>query len=453
MSAAEDSRSTPVQDESDRKRENTGDAEGPPEGVAAAKPVDVLIVEDSPTQALKLRYFLEKNEYRVSSARHGLEALARIEESAPDVIITDIAMPEMDGFELCNRVRGDARFKHLPVILLTSLSDPRDVVRGLQCGANNFIVKPYDEQFLLSQIRNLLANVELRRAPITDGGIEIFFAGQKHLLVADRLQVVDLLLSSYDAAVQKNRELQRASEKLEQQTRELERSNNELNQFGYVVSHDLQEPLRAITGFLDLLHRRYRGQLDEKADQYIDFAVNGARRMQALIQDLLSYARVGARQLQFAPVDTARVLRDALANLRVAIEESGAAVSSDEKLPTVSGDVTQLIQLFQNLIGNALKFRREDSPLEIRISAASRERSVEFTVSDTGIGIAESDFERIFQVFQRLHERGKYPGTGIGLAVCKKIVERHGGDIWVESEVGKGTTFHFTLPLAAPGSS
>jgi light-regulated signal transduction histidine kinase (bacteriophytochrome) len=344
-------------------------------------------------------------------------------------------------------VRGDQRFKHLPVILLTSLSDPRDVVRGLQCGANNFIVKPYDEQFLLSQIQNLLANVELRRAPASDAGIEIFFAGQKHLLVADRLQVVDLLLSSYDAAVQKNRELQRATEKLEQQTRELERSNNELNQFGYVVSHDLQEPLRAITGFLDLLHRRYRGQLDEKADQYIDFAVNGARRMQALIQDLLSYARVGARQVKFVPVDTARVLRDALANLRAAIEESGAQVSHEETLPTISGDATQLTQLFQNLIGNALKFRREDCPLQIRIGAASRERRAEFAIGDNGIGIAESDFDRIFQVFQRLHERGKYPGTGIGLAVCKKIVERHDGEIWVESEPGKGTTFHFTLPL------
>jgi hypothetical protein len=412
-----------------------------------AAPREILVVEDSATQALKLRYFLEKNGYRVSLARNGIEALARLAERVPDVIITDVAMPEMDGFELCSKVRGDEGLKHLPVILLTSLSDPRDAVRGLQCGANNFIVKPYDERFLLSQIDCLLANVALRRSAAVGNDIEVFFAGQKHLVLADRVQVIDLLLSSYDAAVQKTRELQLATEKLEEQTRELERSNNELDQFGYVVSHDLQEPLRAVTGFLDLLQRRYKHQLDDKAGEYIEFAVHGAQRMQALIRDLLAYARLGAREKEFAPADCRKVLRDALANLRAALDESGAEVTWEDKLPLVRGNAIQLTQLFQNLIGNALKFRRPEEPPRIRISATPRDGRCEFAVADNGIGIEEKDFGRIFQVFQRLHERGKYPGTGIGLAVCKKIVERHGGEIWVESKAGKGTTFRFTLRM------
>jgi two-component system, sensor histidine kinase and response regulator len=420
----------------------------PPTDAGVAEQRKILIVEDSATQSLKLRYFLEKSGYEVGLARNGLEALARLKEHVPDVIITDVAMPEMDGFELCSRVRTDERLKRLPVILLTSLSDPRDAVRGLQCGANNFIVKPYDERFLLSQIDCLLANADLRRSAAEGNDIEIFFAGQKHLVVADRMQIIDLLLSSYDAAVQKTRELQLATEKLEAQTRELERSNNELDEFGYVVSHDLQEPLRAVTGFLDLLKRRYKDQLDDKAGEFIEFAVQGAQRMQALIRDLLAYARLGAREKEFAPVDCRLVLRDALANLRAAIDESGAEVAFDEAaLPVVQGSAIQLTQLFQNLIGNALKFRRPEEPPRIRVSVAPREGRCEITVADNGIGIAEGDFSRIFQVFQRLHERGKYPGTGIGLAVCKKIVERHGGEIWVESESGKGTAFHFTLRL------
>jgi len=409
--------------------------------------VDILIVEDSSTQSMQLRHLLEKNGYRVFSARHGLEALTRLEEHRPLIIISDVAMPEMDGYELCGRIRQDVRFKAIPFILLTALSDPRDVVRGLQCGANNFIVKPYDDQFLLSHIHYLIANLELRRSAAAEMGIEIYFAGQKHFVTADRLQMIDLLLSSYDNAVQKNRELQRATEKLESQTRELERSNSELEQFGYVVSHDLQEPLRAITGFLDLLHRRYHEQLDEKAEQYIDFAVNGAKRMQSLIHDLLAYSRVGTHSKEFVEVDCRVVFQDALANLRAAIEENNPEIGQEGEWPKVHGDPVQLTQLFQNLVGNALKFHSTDRRTEIRISVVRQGSYWEFSVADNGIGIEEKDFQRIFQVFQRLHERGKYPGTGIGLAICKKIVERHGGTIWVESVANQGTTFHFTLPV------
>ena len=199
-----------------------------------------------------------------------------------------------------------------------------------------------------------------------------------------------------------------------------------------------------VTNYLALLRQRYHGKLDEKADEFIDFALDGGQRMQQLIQDLLAYSRVDRQGKSFAPTDCNEVMRRVLLNLKVAIEESGAKVSSDP-LPTVSGDTVQLMQLFQNLVGNAVKFRQDTPPL-VQVSARAENDLWHFTVKDNGIGIAPQNFERVFALFQRLHTRQKYPGTGIGLAICQRIVERHGGRIWVESELGQGTAFHFTIP-------
>ena len=224
---------------------------------------------------------------------------------------------------------------------------------------------------------------------------------------------------------------------------ELARSNAELEQFAYVASHDLQEPLRMVASFTQLLAKRYRGKLDADADEFIGFAVDGATRMQRLLNDLLAYSRVGTRSKPFVAIDCDSVLSDALANLKPAIEESGAVITH-EPLPIVRGDEVQLIQLFQNLIGNAVKFHGQE-PLQVHISAKLKDGDWVFAVRDNGIGIAPEQQERIFLIFQRLHHRSEYPGTGIGLALCQRIVERHGGRIWVESEVGKGATFYFTI--------
>lgn len=243
-------------------------------------------------------------------------------------------------------------------------------------------------------------------------------------------------------------ERRKAESALEQHARDLARSNAELQQFAYVASHDLKEPLRMVASYTQLLARRYQGKLGSDADEFIGYAVDGASRMQALIDDLLSYSQVGTRGKEAAPVRVGEALDAALYNLRAAIEQSGAVVTESD-LPEVAADGTQLVQLFQNLVGNALKFRGTEPP-RIHVSAARRGDAWEFSVRDNGIGIAAEYRDRVFVIFQRLHSRGEYPGNGIGLSICKKIVERHGGKIWIESSDTGGAILRFTLPVNRP---
>ena len=245
----------------------------------------------------------------------------------------------------------------------------------------------------------------------------------------------------------------RAIEKrLEQHARELARSNADLEQFAYVASHDLQEPLRVVASFAQLLARRYEGQLGDDADEFIAYIVDGATRMQDLINDLLAYSRVSSRSQEFESTDLNEVVKRAITNARFSIEEAGGEVTSDP-LPTIHADADQLLQLFQNLIANAIKFRREGTSPQVHIGVEDGPEAVTVSVQDNGIGIDPQYSERIFTLFQRLHGKDKFKGTGIGLAICKKIVERHGGRIWVESQPGEGSKFILTLSKHPEGDT
>ena len=253
----------------------------------------------------------------------------------------------------------------------------------------------------------------------------------------NRIKLIDKLQDSLT-------ELKRIKKELEHTSQDLARSNVDLQQFAYAASHDLQAPLRGVEGFVKLFARRYKGKLDTKADEFIEYIIDGIKRMQVLINDLLEYSQVGTKGMHLKCIESEFFLVQAITNLKTDIDDSSAVVTYNA-MPEVIADSSQLCRLFQNLIGNAIKFRNEKSP-KIEISAERKGEEWLFSVRDNGIGIDPNNSDRIFVIFQRLHTRDEYEGTGIGLAICKRIVERHGGSIWVESAQGKGSTFYFTIP-------
>ena len=401
----------------------------------------ILTVDDRPENLYALEKTLADTGAQVVKAKGGEEALNATLHHEFSLAILDVQMPGMDGYELAELLRGDPKIRHMPIIFLTAaFSEETQIFKGYESGAVDYIVKPYDPRILLSKVRVFL-EMERNRKEIQEH--------RDHLddLVAQRtaeLQRVNQEL------LKENAERRRAEERLEDAVAALRVSNQELEQFAYVASHDLQEPLRMVASYTQLLARRYTGQLDEKADMYIEFAVEGAKRMQSLIHDLLILSRVGTRGKPPARTPSGEVLQEALKNLEVAIQEAQASVEIEGELPAVMADRTQLAQVFQNLVANAIKFQGEDLPV-VTVSAERRGEMWAFTVADNGIGIDPKFHQRVFVIFQRLHERGKYPGTGIGLAVVRKIIDRHGGKIWVDSQEGSGAQFTFTLPAVDGG--
>lgn len=555
----------------------------------AATTGTILVVDDTPTNLEVLFDFLNAAGFKVLFAEDGESALATLNYVNPDLILLDILMPGIDGYETCRRLKADPATASIPVIFLTALTETTDKIKGFALGAVDFITKPlqYEEviarvkthlrlQILTRQLQaqnarlaqeiqerkqaeaalkrenqrsHLFAEVTLkiRQSLQIEDILETSVTEIKNILQADRVLIYRLwpdgtgsgvaealnpglpqvmgtlfpeevfpedikdeylqgrvanladvttdshvpqclveflqqfwvkaklvvpiitqadlwgLLVAHQCVAPREwtpfemELLQQVANQvaialtqaqlLEQevlQRQELARSNAELQQFAYIASHDLQEPLRMVTSYLQLLERRYQGQLDADADDFIHYAVDGARRMRTLINDLLTYSRVGTRGQAFELTDSGEAVKRAIANLKVAIEESGATITYQD-LPSIKADSTQLTQLFQNLLSNAIKFR-SDRPCHIHIESTLKEDAWLFLVQDNGIGLDPQYADRIFVIFQRLNNRIDYSGTGIGLAVCKKIVERHGGKIWVQSELGQGAAFYFTIP-------
>jgi len=383
----------------------------------AAKPT-VLIVDDTPANIAILAEHLGSQGLMVMVAQDGEEAVERACFAKPDLVLLDVMMPGIGGFEACRRLKSFPETKDIPVIFMTALSDISDKMTAYSVGGVDYVTKPFHTDEVLARVN---AHLSLR-------------AMQREL-------------ASQNQQLQQEIAVRCAAEQvLARRTEELARSNAELEQLAYVASHDLQEPLRMITSYLQLIEKRYKDKIDTDATEFIEFAVDGAKRMQKLIDDLLAYSRLGSRAKPFQSTSCATIVKDAIQSLLAAVEESGAQITCGN-LPAVVGDQAQLTHLFQNLIANAIKFRRSQSP-HVHIDVEDTGESWCFSVRDNGIGIAPEYFERIFVMFQRLHSRSTYPGTGIGLALCKRIVEHHHGRIWVESVPEEGSVFKFTLPKA-----
>jgi hypothetical protein len=406
--------------------------------------VVVLIAEDSPTQAQRLRHTLERHGYRVTSAANGRAALQEARARRPTLIISDIMMPEMDGYQLCRQIKSDPQLRDVPIILVTTLSDPQDVVRGLECGADNFITKPYEETYLLSRIRFMLANDGMHSHDRGEAGVDINLNGQRHLITADRAQILNLLLSTYDAAVQRNQELVRAKDDLRAANSALQATNKELEAFSYSVSHDLRAPLRTIDGFSRSLLEDHADGLDEVARDLLQRSRNACVRMGHLIDDLMKLSQVARSEMCAEETDLSALARSIGVELQK--NERGRQVGFHIADGLVaSGDPRLLRIVLENLLGNAWKFtaRRKEAMIEVGMAQQEAERV--FFVRDNGAGFNMAYARNLFGAFQRLHSANDFPGTGVGLATVQRIIHRHGGRIWAEGEVNVGATFYFTL--------
>lgn len=379
---------------------------------------DILIVDDHLENLQILFSMLTDYGYEVRRTINGQQALNVAMFEPPDIILLDILMPEMDGYEVCRQLKSQKSTANIPVIFLTALDDELDKLKAFEVGGVDYITKPFHIKEVIARIENQLTIQRQRRA----------IAQQNQQLKVQNLRLEEL-----------NAELIKLNTKLEQ-------SNQDLEQFAYIASHDLRSPLQTILGFTQILKQKYLDALDDKGKHYLDRIINGAYRMNKLITALLEYSRIGNKNLEFKPVDGNSIIDQVLESLQSEIEQSSAVILRD-RLPTLHGNEVQIGQLFQNLIGNAIKYRHHHVKPQIKITVEQR-INFEYLIGihDNGIGIPSEDFQRIFQVFQRLEHSEEYSGTGIGLAVCQKIVDNHGGRIWVESEENQGTSFYFTLP-------
>jgi signal transduction histidine kinase len=434
---------------------------------------EILIVEDSPTQAERLRRLIQSKSYRVRVAANGKLALALIHEYRPHLVLSDIIMPEMNGYELCRAIKSDPELADIPVILVTALNDAKDIIRGIECGADNFIRKPYSEDYLLSRISHMLVNKKLRAEDSVDG-ISLILGEQKHNINAGRQQILDLLISTYEQAVQVNTELQARERQvielnmrlahhaaeLEAINGEIARKNEELAEASRMksafianMSHELRTPLNAIIGYTGALLMKLPGPLTPDQDKQLSTIRSSARHLLSLINDILDVAKIEAGKVTLAleRVQCQDLLNQTADTLRTLAVQKGLALVLD--LPAepivIDSDRRALTQIIINLVNNAIKFT-EQGTVKVSLSQRIAEEQLltEFAVTDSGAGIRQEDQSKLFQAFSQLDSTSTrhVEGAGLGLYLCQNLANLLGGRLGFSSEIGKGSTFTLALP-------
>jgi two-component system sensor histidine kinase/response regulator len=436
---------------------------------------EILIVEDSPTQAERLRRLIQSKSYRVRVALNGQLALALIREQKPDLVLSDIIMPEMDGYELCHIIKSDPALRDIPVILVTALNDPKDIIRGIECGADNFVRKPYAEEYLLSRISHMLLNLRLREGPQqeVEAGIALYLGNQKHFINAGRQQILDLLISTYEQAVQVNSELQARERQvielnmrlahhaaeLETINREIAHKNLELAEASRMksafianMSHELRTPLNAIIGFTGALLMKLPGPLTPDQDKQLNTIRSSARHLLSLINDILDVAKIEAGKVTLAleRVQCQDLISHTADTLRPLAAQKGLSLSVE--LPSeaivIDSDRRALTQIIINLVNNAIKFTDQGS---VKVALSQRldadQLLTEFSVTDSGAGIKPEDQSKLFQAFSQLDSTSTRhaEGAGLGLYLCQNLANLLGGNLYFTSDYGSGSTFTLAL--------
>jgi two-component system sensor histidine kinase/response regulator len=453
--------------------------------------VEILIVEDSPTQAEKLRHLIHGKGYKVQIAGNGKLALDAVRQQKPNLILSDIVMPEMDGYTLCQTIKSDSWLQDIPVILVTSLTDSKDIIRGLESGADNFIRKPYSEEYLLTRIEHVLMNQQLRRGRNIELGIVLYLGGQKHTINSERHQILDLLISTYEQAVLVNDELQarerqvielnmrmaQHAAKLEEINREiadqnvaLEQASRMKSEFLANMSHELRTPLNAIIGFSEALKDGLIGPLSDQQAEYVGDIFDSGKHLLSLIKDILDLSKIeaGKMELELEPTDIDSLLQNSLTVLKErALSHHIRLHCEAEEIGSIKVDQRKVKQIIFNLLSNAVKFTPDGGDVALRARRVERSQLqgipmigdadtalaaglhyLELSVTDTGIGIGPDDLKRLFQPFVQLDSglARRYEGTGLGLALIKQLVELHGGLLSVKSKLGYGSEFTVWLP-------
>ena len=401
---------------------------------------NILMVDDKPENLIALDAILADLNQNLIKANSGQDALRLVLKNDFSVILMDVQMPGMDGYETANLIREREQSKNIPIIFLTAIYESDEYInKGYSSGAVDYLFKPFSPEILRSKVR-IFVDLFLYREQAKQNAV--LKQSEKDL----RKYSIELEAINKKLAQEIN-ERKIVEQELKDYTRKLEASNRNLEDFAYIASHDLQEPLRKVLTFSDRLGEKYQGQLDETGKDYFNRMRDATIRMQTLITDLLAYSRVGTQAKPFSEVHLSDVVKNVVVDLELRKESCHGSIQVSE-LPDIQADATQMYQLFQNLIGNALKFHAEGVSPEIKVfSEKKNKEEYQISVADNGIGFEQQYIDRIFKPFQRLVTREAFEGTGIGLAVCKRIVDRHHGTISALSNLGKGSTFIVTLPI------